>query len=798
MDGMSVRTLVSVAICVALGGCTSKAERIDSGLRKGAQYVARSEWDKASVEARNVLQMDSRNAGAFLIAAEVEDGKGAMRNAFANYAKVVELKPASVDGRLGLARIYLLSGDLARPQDLIDGVLATEPRNTRAQTLQVALMARQGNKAQAIAAADRIVASGLVLGADSSMTLAGLYFNDHAIAKALAVLDGAMATSARDARLPQMAAEVAQAAPREDPMAGRAADYYAKAVGVAPRDDGLWRAWATMHIQRNELAQAEAVLRDAVKAAPDASARRVALLGFTGALRDKAQAEKDYLAAIDAWPKDNDVRFAFAEFLRAQKRPDEAVKVLQAIADAARGTPDGLTARGQIAAVLLETGRMDDARKILAELLKANPRDATGLVLRGRIELADGDARSAVIDLRSAAKDKPGSTDIAALLARAHRMAGDPQLAREALADVVKFNPEDARAHLLLAADMAQSREFRAAIPEVDAAIKLDPRNQAARQMKIEMALAGADLVGAEAEARELENRFPQSVTGHLMHGRVLEAEKKFGPALSEYDAAAKVAPGAADPQVAAVALLTTQHRFVDAGKRIDALAQANPNSVLAHEMRGELALATGDMPAAQAAFQQLVDMAGAPPSAYKNLAAVLVSRKNRSEAFAVLDRGEKAWPADVTLATAHAEWLGLDGRIDEAIAVYERALQRAPASETVANNLAYVLAESKRDKASLERALQLATRFVASSQPSYVDTLGLVQYRLGRFDQAVTLLGRAATMAPADAGVQLHYGMALYRSGDVRHGAEVLRKALATKPPLADHDEAQALVASN
>ncbi len=57
-------------------------------------------------------------------------------------------------------------------------------------------------------------------------------------------------------------------------------------------------------------------------------------------------------------------------------------------------------------------------------------------------------------------------------------------------------------------------------------------------------------------------------------------------------------------------------------------------------------------------------------------------------------------------------------------------------------------------------------------------------------------MLGRAATLAPDNAGVQLHYGMALYRKGDLQQGAQLVRKALAGKTPLADQDEAQALIA--
>lgn len=796
MNGKTVRTLVALACCVALAACSSKAERIRAGLRKGAQYAADSDWDHAGVEVRNVLQMDPKNASAYLIAAHIEDGKGVFRNAFANYSKVVELDPASVDGRLGVARIYLLSGELDKSATLIDAVLATEPQNLRAQSLQVALLARRGKLDEARAGADRIVRGGQALDTDSSLVLAGFYFNLQSPEPALDLLDRAATGAGRDLRVPQMSAEIAEAAPAGSPLAARADGYFAKAVAVAPQNAALWREWAAMHVRRNEMDQAERVLRDSVKAVPDDRAREIALLSFEGQYRDKTQAEKDFRAAIDAQSHNVELRFAFVDFLRANKRPDEAAAVLQTIIDGDKETaPAVATARGQLAALYLESGKTEMARPVLAVLLKANPRDGVGLLLRGRLELADGDARSAVADLRSAAKDKPGSTEVAGLLANALRQTGDRQLARESLADVVKFSPNDARAHLLLAADMAQTREYASALPEVDAALRADPRNVGAYEMKVEMALAAGDTPGAEAGARAAEAQFPNGAVGQLLLGRVLAREHKPALALAQYDEAAKRAPSDPQPVVSAVALLTAQRQFAAAGQRIDALEKSNPRSALARQMRGEVALATGDLPLATKSFGELVDLPGAPASAYRNLATVMAARKDLDGALATLQRGEKAYPADASLPAARAEFLGRAGRIDDAIAIYEQMLHAVPSNDAAANNLAYVLAQSKRDPASLDRALTLVNRFASSSDPSYVDTLGLVQYRLGRYEQAAAALERARTLAPDDLTVQLHYGMALYKKGDVQGGSDLVRKALASKAPLVDHDEAASLI---
>jgi predicted Zn-dependent protease len=794
---LAARAPLVVAACIALAGCMSKAERIESGLRKGAQFVAASDWDKASIEARNVLQIDPKNAGAFLIAAQVEDGKDAFRNAFANYSKVVELKPDSIDGRLGLARLYLLAGDPPHAEPLIAGVLATDAGNVRARALDAALHLKRNDKAGALARADDIMKSDQPLAVESGLILGGLYVNAQQVDTSLSVLDKALASHPHDVRLLEMAAEVAQSGQPDAAHLARSAGYYATAAAASPKDDALWRNWATMLIRRKDDQQAEAVLHRAIDADPDNPARTIALLKFTAVFRDPAQAEKGFEAAIDAHPKSDELRFALADFYVSEKRIDDAVHVLQAIADDHANTQAATNAKGQLAALWMEQGKTDQVRTVLADLLKANPRDAAGLVLRSRLEIGGGDYAAAVADLRSAAKDRAGSLEVAELLAKAHHLAGDPQLAREALADAVKFSPGDARAHLMLAADMAQTHETQAASSEVDAAIKADPQNLAARRMKVELALAAGDGPGADDAARDIVAAFPKNPVGHLLRARALALQKKLPAALAEDDAAAALVPADPEPRIAAVTVLVEQRRYADANTRIDAIAAANANSALARELRGELALAMGDLPRAEVSFRQLVALPDAPPTAYKNLAAVRVSRKNLAGAIEVLDAGEKRWPNDVALPAARAEWLGRAGRTDDAIAVYEGILKRVPDSELAANNLAYVLVQTRRgDQPSLDRALQLTHRFATSSQPGYVDTMGLVQYRLGHFAQAADMLARAASLAPNDVTVQLHYGMALVRKGDVQQGSEIVRKALGAKVPLADQDEAQALLA--
>ena len=110
--------------------------------------------------------------------------------------------------------------------------------------------------------------------------------------------------------------------------------------------------------------------------------------------------------------------------------------------------------------------------------------------------------------------------------------------------------------------------------------------------------------------------------------------------------------------------------------------------------------------------------------------------------------------------------------------------------------NLAALLTDAKGDKASLERALGLAKRFEIATNPSFLDTLGWVYFKLGQNDRALPIFEKAAAAAPKSAVYQYHLGMALYRQGDMKSAKAHLKQAVDTKANFAGLEEAKQTLA--
>ncbi len=790
-----LRTAAVCSAIVLLGACSSKTDRIQSGLEKGAEYVRAADWDKANVEMRNVLQIDPKNAQAFYLAGQISEARNEIQRAYGSYSKAVELQPEHIDAKVGLGRLYLLAGRLDEAEKSLADVLAVNASHQGALTMKAALTARRGDVPGAITQARALLAAQKEPPVDTSMLLAGLLTAQGDAPAALAVVESALKAHPKNLSLLQVAAQIT-AGSTDEAVRKRAVDYFRLATEAAPKNMDLWNAWAIHHTRLNELDRAEEVLRASVRSQADDSQRTLALLEFLSSRRGPEAAEKEFLAAIAAKPKEANLRFGLVKLYRNTQRTADAHRVLREIIDADQAAPAALTARNQLAADLLATGKLAQARMLNDEVLKASPRDSAALVMRGRMLLAEGDARNAVIDLRAAARDQPGSPEVAGLLAQAHRQAGELQLAREVLADAVKFKPANAELRLLLAADMADAKEYKAAAAEVDSALKAAPQNMRAYDMKAQLALAQKDNAGAEAVYASLKTLFPKEPTGYIKLGQLYAEQKKFDAALKEYDAAAKLSPEAHTPALSAIGVLVAQKKYDEANKRVDAIAAQDAKSPLPHRLRAEVAVARGNLPLAEASYLKLIEFAPTAPAGYQGLARVKAQRGGLNDALAVLEQGEKANPTEAWFPATRAEWLARAGRNNDAIALYESLLKRAPDDEASANNLAYLLAETQGDKASLERALSLVSGFKGSVNPGYLDTLGWTHYKLGQYDDAVSVLERAVQRSPQGALFQLHLGLALHKKGDTPRARTHLKNAIDSKAALPHLDEARRLLA--
>ncbi len=118
------------------------------------------------------------------------------------------------------------------------------------------------------------------------------------------------------------------------------------------------------------------------------------------------------------------------------------------------------------------------------------------------------------------------------------------------------------------------------------------------------------------------------------------------------------------------------------------------------------------------------------------------------------------------------------------AIANYEKALQIKPEAPETLNNYAYLLAELDRD---IDKAQAMAAKAVKlePANASYLDTLGWVYFRLGRYDEAQRYLQKALQLTPDVGEILVHLGKVFLEQGRFGPALDYIKQAHRVDPRL-------------
>lgn len=159
-----------------------------------------------------------------------------------------------------------------------------------------------------------------------------------------------------------------------------------------------------------------------------------------------------------------------------------------------------------------------------------------------------------------------------------------------------------------------------------------------------------------------------------------------------------------------------------------------------------------------------------------------LLKRHGRNvEARSVYDRALEFLPDDTRLLYSRALIAASSGDVKVAEADLRAVIKQEPENAAALNALGYTLAD-QTDR--LDEALKLIEQAhkLSPDEPSIIDSLGWVQFRLGRNEEAVATLKRAYDKF-ADAEVASHYAQALWATGRRELARKVLADALAKAP---------------
>nr|WP_314626331.1 tetratricopeptide repeat protein [uncultured Noviherbaspirillum sp.] len=370
--------------------------------------------------------------------------------------------------------------------------------------------------------------------------------------------------------------------------------------------------------------------------------------------------------------------------------------------------------------------------------------------------LLAGDAPRAAQEARAALAIAP-SSDLAALTLA--QVLTDKEAALRSLADYLKVNPKSREVRLAYARFLVEQKQYDTARNEFGILLKEQPKDLTVLYALGLLSAQRNDLPGAEKylktylaglEAQPDEERDPTQAL--MILAQIAEERKDI--------------PGAL--------------------KWLDQVPQGTPQAyVTARIRRAQLLAKTGDVDSARKVLHDTKASGQDEELQLVAAEALLLREANRgAEGLEVLDEALQRFPDNTDLLYDHAMMAEKLDRLDVMETSLRKIMKIAPNNQNAYNALGYSLAERN---IRLDEAYTLISKALALApeDPFIMDSMGWVQYRLGRLKEAEELLRRAYSIRP-DVEIAAHLGEVLWAMGQ-RDDARKLWREASVKDPKND-----------
>lgn len=784
---------VVVGLILVLVACGGPEDRKSKYRLRAQEYIQEGNFPKARVALRNVLKIDPKDPEAYFLYAQVEEKERNWRNAFANYQRVIELAPGHDRALVRLGKFYLEARMMDKASEMAATVLMRQPDHVQGRALMIALSAVTGRLPEATSEAEALV-SEHPADADAALLLATLYAAQERLDKAEPILRKAVADHPENLDVRDGLASIL-AKMGSTPAAE---ETYQQIVALEPRVYDHRIKLAKFYDTHNSHDKAEAVLREAIRLEPDNDLRRLTLAEYLLLRGQPGQVEAALVEAQRAMPYAVKVRFALGKFYEESGKAEQARGVYEAVRNEYKKEPSGLDALVKLAALDWSAGKEAEAERQLQDVLRENPRSAEALLLQGKIALARNQGKDAIQAFRSVLRDQPDLVEGHLLLGQAHGMAGEIDLARESFDRAIAFDPAKTQAHILLAALDASTGRAREAKQRLDQVLAREPNHVQALGMLFRLQLGEQDWTNTEHTVKRLRAAGANQAVADMSEGALYQAQQQWEPAIAAYERAHKAVPNAPEPLVALVQLESRQGDIGKAQARLEQILAKESRHPYAHGLLGELLMVKGDAAGAESHFVTATQVNAVWTMPWLHLATLKLSSKKSEEGMTWLRQGIQANPANSELRMLLATALTEQGQVDQAINEYEAILKKTPDAALAANNLAALLADRRSDRESLDRALVLTRNFERiAPNPFFLDTLGWVQFKLGRHDEAIRVMRQALAKAPNHPVLNYHLGVVYAKAGRTGDAKTYLEKAVKAGKPFAGLEEAKTTLAA-
>jgi cellulose synthase operon protein C len=764
---------ITLFLLICVVGCSSPEERAEKYYEKGMALLDK-EPDKAKLEFQNALQIKKNMTKAMYGVALVAERKGDWKATFSSMNKVLQYDPKHVEALVKTGQILLAGGKLDLALERSNKALEIDKNNVSALNLRAAIQLKLNDPAGAVEYANLALEKDPG-NQDAYVVLATERLSAKDDAKAIEYLDKALAKDEKNLAIQFTRIRALESLSK----ANEVEQSFQKVVKLFPDSVYAKKSYAQFLLKYERKAEAEQQLRAIAKSAPKDIQAKLDVVRFLIATKDAEAGRVELESFVKQEPENYELAFALVNLYQAQKKSAEEDELLDHISQKAGDTASGFKARGLIAYKLIQAGKKAEASKLLDAIIEADKSNELALTLRADLALEAKNYDAAIMDLRAVIKDSPDSSKASLMLATAHESAGSPELAEEYYSKAFassKLSPTYGMPYVDFLTRRKQPERAEKALQDM---LDAHPNDALLMRALAQSKISRGDLVGAQELADKAKKIGVKSAVTDQILGAISLSKNDVEGTVSAFKRAYETNPN--DPE----AIVVIARTYVQNGKPKEALAfidsvlKANPNNIEAKVIQGQLYDLMGNSQQASQKFAEIIQAQPNNPVGYQQLA-ILQQRQNQNlEAESTVNKGLAATPKDFGLKLTQALIFETTKRYDEAIKVYENMIKDWPDSDIIANNLASLLTDHRTDKASINRAYELAKISKDSQIPQFLDTFGWASYKAGNYDEAEGALKTAITKSPEIAIFHYHLAKVYLAKNDKLQAKQALQSTI-------------------
>ena len=568
----------------------------------------------------------------------------------------------------------------------------------------------------------------------------------------------------------------------------KAIDHFRQALKADPSAGFLLEEITDLYIQAGKIRDAVNEAEEALKQEPEnLDSRRVLGRIYARLIGDPQQNKineemlkrsiEQYQKITEKAPQDLESWLSLARLERVARNSVEAEKAYKKALGLDANNEEALTG---LAMVYADVGDARSAIEMLKRVADQNPRSRVLVSLAGFYEQVK-DYNSASDAWKRALELSPDNRQIERAMAQTLFFADRLDEALTVYVRLAASDPEDGQVQVRLAEIYRQKRDFEKASVAMAKAKQLDSNSLEVRYVEI-------NLLESQGKADEavkilkgvLESTRKKEYTAAEKSNRLMFIERlgflhrsaqQFPQAVEVFRQMAELDPDSAPRS--AVHIIETYRMAKDFAKVRE---EANAAKAKYPKERGVVltyASALADDGKAEQAITEVRSLLNGETDreTYLALAQVCEKGKKYDQMRQALDSAEKLSKTEEEKESIYFMRGAMFEKLKQfeaAEAEFRRVLKASPDSAAALNYLGYMLADRG---VRLEEALKMISRAVEldSQNGAYLDSLGWVYFKMGKFEEAETYLRRALEKVPGDPTVHDHLGDAFYRQGKLK-----------------------------